>query len=261
MLLGRKPGIILALSNCTTFSSTGKQNLADKMSADDHIAVRDEEPTCPRCHKIMAAGVTVCSSCGHDSKGRPATFEPYEKFWEPGWPFAKRVRVFVIGEGIGLTMLVIAAFLGELGPALVSLLIFTGMLTFMLGTFNCVGLTRNRRGRVGITKSWRVCFCPLEPVKLQLGEFDGVVSGADREADLWDWVIFLVLLPFGLVLGFIWWYVAIHSVRYFVALSKHQGAPEDYLYRGLSQEFMEEMTSTIREIAFPAVELPHSRKA
>jgi hypothetical protein len=67
-------------------------------------------------------------------------------------------------------------------------------------------------------------------------------------------------LGFGLVPGIIWWYVAIHCDRFFVALSKHQGAPEDFLYRGLSQQHMEEMARSIKEVAFPPLELPHDAK-
>jgi hypothetical protein len=91
---------------------------------------------------------------------------------------------------------------------------------------------------------------PLPPFKAKLGDYDGVTSGINREADLWDWIIFFVLFGVGFIPGIIWWYLAIHRDQYFVALVNGHGAPAYYLYRGASQEQMEEMTQTIQGVAF-----------
>jgi hypothetical protein len=230
------------------------------MDSDDYIAVRDEDPTCPRCGRVKTAGIAVCAECGHDSQARPTTCEPFENHWEPGLSFVQRVRVFFICQGVGLTMLVIAALLRELVPAMFSWVLITAMLAFLLGTYKRIDLKRNQRGRVALTQTWRICFLARPPTRMRLSEYDDVVNGLDRDADFWDWLLLFVLLGFFLVPGIIWWYVAIHSDRFFVALSKHQGAPEDFLYRGSNQELMKDMARSIKEVGFPAPELPHGAK-
>jgi hypothetical protein len=44
-----------------------------------------------------------------------------------------------------------------------------------------------------------------------------------------------------LVPGFIWWYVAIYKVYFHVALAQDHGHSEVYVYRGRSQEQMNEI--------------------
>jgi hypothetical protein len=231
------------------------------MSSDHYLVVRDEEPTCPRCRKVMAAGATACAACGHDPQARPATCQPFEKHWEQGFSFVLRVRVFLICQGVGLTLLLIAAFLGEIGPAAFSWVLFTAMLAFLLGTYRRIDLKRSPRGKIALTQTWRLGFLARSPTKMRLSEYEGVVTGLDRDADFWDWLLLFVLLSCGLVPGIIWWYVAIHCDRFFVALSKHQGASEDFLYRGSNQVQMEDMARSIKEVAFPDLELPHDAKA
>jgi hypothetical protein len=220
------------------------------MSDSAIFEIRGEEPTCPRCKEVMPAGETTCPTCGHCQDAQPAVIEPLTRHWEAGLPTARRVAIFMIGQGIGLTMLVIAAFIGELLAALVSWLIFTGMLVFIVGTYDCVNLTRNQKGRVALTRSWRVCFVPRPPIKLRLSEYDGIGTGMDRDADMWDWLLVLVLLSFGLIPGIIGWYWMIHCDKFFVALVRGHGAPAYFLYRGTSEAHMHDMAATIREVAF-----------
>jgi len=223
----------------------------EEENSDPYLVVRNAEPICPRCQQVMAAGTTVCTACGHDLTVRQTTYKPLVKHWDAGLPPILRRRIFLIGQGLALLSLVIAAFMGELVAALLSWLVYTGMLAFLLGTYDCVDLTRNQRGRVVLTKTWHICFVFRRPVRLRLSEYDSVANGLDRDADMWDWLLLFVLLCFGLIPGIIWWYLAIHCDRFYVALSKGHGAPEYHLYRGTSQKHMEELARTIREAAFP----------
>jgi hypothetical protein len=225
-------------------------NWDDDDDGDPTFAVRSEEPTCPKCQRILTAGVTVCPACGHDQKPRPANYKPLAKHWDAGWTLAFRVRVLVIVQGLCVVAVSVAGFTGEVVPALIAWLVFTAISTFMLGTFDCVDLKRNPQGRVTLTRTWRVFFVPMQPFKAKLGDYDGVTSGIDRDADMFDWLIFCVLFGVGFIPGIIWWYLAIHRDRFFVALANGHGAPAYYLYRGASQEQMEEMTQTIQDVAF-----------
>ena len=96
----------------------------------------------------------------------------------------------------------------------------------------------------------RACSCGRCDAPLRSSSYDGVTSGIDRDADMFDWLIFCVLFGVGFIPGIIWWYLAIHRDRFFVALASGHGAPAYYLYRGASQEQVEEMTQTIQDVAF-----------
>jgi hypothetical protein len=227
----------------------------DDQDGDGVFQVRGEEPTCPCCQKVMARGAMVCPACSHDQHARQ-TFEPLAKRWEPGLSYLRRIRIFLVCQGLGLLSLLLAAVMGELGAALVSWFFFTALLTCLLGTYYSVELTRNQRGRVALTKIWSIAFVRMSPIKLRLGDFEGVAIGKDRDPEMWDWIVLCGLLLFALIPGIIWWYLAIRGDRGFVALTRDHGAPAYWLYRGTNEELMAEMSCSIREVAFPALELP-----
>jgi hypothetical protein len=198
-------------------------------------------------------GATVCSGCGHDleAKRREKTFAVVLEHWEAGLPAPLRVGIFLACQGLAVIILVMAAYNDELEGAVFSWFVFTGMLAFLLGTYDWVDLTRNQRGRVVLTKTWRICFVPRPPITFRLSEYEGVATGRDHAADFWDWMVFLTLLGMGVIPGLIWWYFAIHRDRFFVALTAYHGAPEYYLYRGLDEEHMKRMAAVVTEVAFP----------
>jgi hypothetical protein len=201
---------------------------------------------------ILVPGATICTGCGCDLEVKKENNLPViVKHWEAGLPAPWRVGLFLACQGLAVFGLVMAAYHDELGTGLFSWFVFTGMLAFLLGTYDWVDLTRNHRGRVALTKSWRVCFVPLPPVTFRLSEFEGVTSGKDQSADIWDWLALFTLLAMGIVPGLLWFYFAIYRDKFFVALTAYHGAPEEYLYRGMSEEHMREMTRTISEVAFP----------
>lgn len=246
----------------STSSSTAIQAASTPEAADEEVeeegsspyaVAKTEEVACPSCRKILAPGTSVCTGCGHDLEvKRDRTLPVVVRHWQVGLPPPWRVGIFLLGQVLAVLALVMAAYHDELSTAVFSWFLFTGMLAFLLGTYDWVDLTRNHRGRVVLSKTWRFCFVPRPPVVFRLSEYEGVTSGRDRGADLWDWLAFFTLLGMGLVPGLIWFYFCIYRDRFFVALTQCHGSPEEYLYRGLNEEHMHEMTRTIDGVAFPS---------
>jgi len=42
------------------------------------------------------------------------------------------------------------------------------LLAFVLGTFDRIELTQNERGKLRLTRTWRVCFAERQPVRIYL---------------------------------------------------------------------------------------------
>src|SRR5262249_57039262 len=110
-----------------------------------------------------------------------------------------------------------------------------------------VDLVRNTRGRVQLTKTWRICFMPQPTRTIALKEYEGILTGHRRDVDFWDWFMLFMLLGFGLIPGVIWWFYAIHKDSYYVALTRDHGFPDLMLYRGWNQARVLEIATTLRD--------------
>ena len=127
-----------------------------------------------------------------------------------------------------------------------------GLLSFLLGTFQRVEITREGRGRVVVTQTWRYCFIPTSPRVTPVRNFGSVSSGIWHEPGFWEWLIFLLLLLPGIVPALIWWYFVIRQFGYFVALTRDHGYATVYVYRGRSEKQRSDIASTLSQ----AAELP-----
>jgi hypothetical protein len=211
------------------------------------------ERRCPDCNKVMEADSVVCARCGFNletGKKPRKVYEPVERTWEAGMPLRRRVTLFVASEVVVLlTGVLVARLTGSPALFLVPWLLFTGMLAFVLGTYDRVDLSRNTRGKVFLSKTWRICFRPLAPVSIKVIEYEAVVTGAVHETDFWDWILFLTLFSFGVLPG-LWWYIyGMSQDTYFVALARDHGYPETVLYRGWNEKHMQDIANTLREVA------------
>jgi hypothetical protein len=122
---------------------------------------------------------------------------------------------------------------------------------FVLGTYDRVTLTRTAKGKVTITKVWRVCFVPLPERVIRWREHEGVVV---RQSDvgLVEWLILAILLP-GILTAFLWWWFAIRPGRVMVALTQNLGDPVSILYAGTNTEQAKEIAEAVRD----ATNLPY----
>jgi hypothetical protein len=207
---------------------------------------------CPECTWVSPPEAVVCGRCGFDfrtGKMPAKVYEPVERHWEADLTLGRRLVLYaalqVLPVASGLFM---AWWTHSLAGFVIPWLVFSGLLAFILGTYCGIDLSRDRRGRVRITRTWRVGFLPRPPVTVRLAEFESVATGRANEADVWDWVILLFLVPFGLIGAFVYWHFFINQDQFFVSLCKDHGYPSFTLYQGWSQSQMEEIADTVREV-------------
>lgn len=211
-----------------------------------------DDVKCPKCCFMLPPGSVLCVRCGFDLKKRKRvsrTYQPIERVWETSASYQTRFTAFLGCEAVGLGVGLWGVFWGgaDLGVFLGAFLGLTGMLAFLFGTFDRIHLTRDPRGRVQLTKTWRVAFYALSPQSIDVRSFEGIVSGRHREVSTWEYWIFFLLLFCAIVPGIIWWYLAIYKVTYHVSLSRDHGFPSYILYSGWSEMQMREIAYTLRD--------------
>jgi hypothetical protein len=239
---------------------------------------------CPNCKAEMEPTAVVCISCGYDRRTRKTpkkTHEPFERTWEPGLPFARRLQICLALMG--------AFFLLGLGGTIasrewlsfiLSWLTFTGMMLFLFGTYDRVNLTRNERGQVRLYHALRFGFIEFKNERIVLGDYEGIVTGRVSEwgcfpaaftgllllsgllsamnimfsalaADQIGFLEYIGMLFF-LVLGFvpagIAYVVFFHKIQFFVALSEAHGYPAKKLYQGWDEAYSVDVAATVSKI-------------
>ena len=212
-----------------------------------------EELKCPGCRKALPADAVVCAACGFNretGKKPPKVYEPLERHWEAGLTLRSRILVFVAFQAVALPLgLFCSLAFDEVPGFLCCWLVGTVMAAFLLGTYDRVDLARNKRGRITLTKTWRVCFVARPPDTIRVSDHEGVVTGRSRDVGFWDWFILFMLLPMGLIPAVVWYFYTINHDSFQVALCRDHGYPETVLYRGWSQEHMRDIARTLSEAA------------
>ncbi|MGF1582980.1 MAG: hypothetical protein ACFCD0_26975 [Gemmataceae bacterium] len=209
------------------------------------------QKSCPECDSQLDPNAMVCVSCGYHFGRRERvrkTYEPVDSEWESGPPLGTRVQIFF---GCILAWLLLGLPATQFRPHL--MLVVGGLWVavcvifgFLFGTFDHLRLTRNRKGKTTLVKTWYICFIPQKPFKIPLSEYDGVTTGKWNESSCLAWIIFFAFLPF-IIPAIIWWYVAIHMDIFYAAFTRDQGVPDTTLYRGWSQERAYEISQEVRE--------------
>ena len=217
--------------------------------------VDGRDKPCPGCGRHIPVEAMLCTSCGYDQKtGKKVakTFEPVQRTWEAGWSFGRRRTVFIIGQSVTLSLGIIGSIsLGEYFLFFLPWLLFTLMTVYLLGTWDRIDLTRNKKGKVVLKQTWRFFFLAQPTKTIPLGDYEGISFGKWRDADFWDWMIALFGLLMGIGPGVLWWYFFIHKETFYVALTKDHGHPELFLYRGWKEDYMRDMADTIQTVVFP----------
>jgi len=109
------------------------------------------------------------------------------------------------------------------GGAITAFIVSELLWAFLLGTYPRVNLSRDKRGKVTLTKTWRVCFIERPPQSFDVLEFQGVRTGYASDVSIMDWIIAILLLPAGIAPGIIWWYVFIQLDQHTVHLVREHG--------------------------------------
>jgi hypothetical protein len=218
---------------------------------DSPYAFSDKElPTCPQCRKDMPRGAVLCAACGFDTRTRRKVereYVPVERTWDADMSLQTRVTIAAAAEGLYLVTAAVAALIAGLEPwgLVCTWVMFTAMLCFVLGTYDRITLTRTRKGRTKVTKQWRAFFVPLAPVTTDVHGFEGVTTGTWHDAGFLEWLVCINLLPLGLIPAVIYWYNAIYKPHFHVALALDHGHSEVYVYRGRSEEQMNDIADAL----------------
>jgi hypothetical protein len=205
-------------------------------------------PVCPACRKLLDAGAVVCVSCGYHLRKRKKLvkqYQPIHRRWETNYPLRPRLALFLVLWSLTLATHVIGLSLTG-GPSgyLASLFVFTAMASFVLGTYDTIELSRDRKGHVTLIKTWRAFFFPLLPERLYITGHSAIVTGRNSESGFWEWFVLLCLLP-SVIPAFLWWYVAIHKIMFHAALARDHGYPAVMVYKGWSEEQMNDIAQTL----------------
>jgi hypothetical protein len=237
---------------------------------------------CPNCNRPLDPETVVCLSCGFNRQTRQKLkqeYQPIARSWETDWPLRTRLLIFLMIQGGSLGLGVLSAVLGgaELKDFALSWFLSGFMLAFLLGSYERIQLTRNRKGRVELSKFWRFAFVPIPRKDVPVWRHEGIVTGKYVSAGYFEWLVLLGMLISGVLpvcldilstIGFgtmehpvkivaqliiglippgIWWYFTIHKLTFFVALCRDHGFPETYVYKGWHEEQMHEIAETLRD--------------
>jgi|SRR5262245_2571650 len=207
---------------------------------------------CEQCTKWIDIHAVVCVHCGYDAEKKQKaerTYQPVDREWEAGWPFHVRLALFLACQAINVGTLVLSLVGDGLLPAsLTGICFYIFLQAFLLGTYDTVRIRRNKKGQAEITITWRVCFIPMAPKKLNWREFEGVAWGHYNSTGLIDWWIAIVLLPFFIIPAILWWWFVIRADRFYAALARDRGYPDTYLYRGKNERQAKEIAQTATDV-------------
>ena len=214
--------------------------------------VTAKEPKCPQCGMRLEPAATECPGCGWDlrtGKKPKRIHEPAELAWEAGMSLYRRRLIFALGIALGVAIGVPISIASESwAGGLISWMVFVALTAFLLGTYPRVDLSRSKRGKVTLTKTWRAFFVERPTISFEVREFQAVRTGFDRDVHFLDWFIACMLLPVGIVPGIIWWYLFIQIDQHTVTLVREHGYGSDVLYRGVSEKMAKDMAQALEEI-------------
>jgi hypothetical protein len=232
-----------------------------------------EERRCSECRNVIEQDAVVCVHCGFHFEKREKIrreYEPLDRAWESGLPLRWRVRIFAGMTAASLASNILLVVMTDLGLDFgwgIPWLCATAMLAFLLGTYNRIHMTRNKRGRVTLKETWRICFVPLQEHELDLRIYEGVSIQQRFERTFWDWLMLLFLaapavslvpavlarnwmgilylIPFAVVPALLWWLLVMQRTLYEASLTRDHGYAAKLLYRGWSKALQEEIVETL----------------
>lgn len=200
---------------------------------------------CASCGKQIDLLAVICVHCGYNAELKEKverTYQPIEREWESGWPFNVRLAIFLAMQSLNVASLAFSFFIGGyVGVTVFGVGFYVALQAFIFGSYESVRIRRNRKGQTDVTVTWRVCFIPMAPKKINWRQHEGVAFGAYDATSLMDWIMLLFLLPMFILPAILWYFYIIRPDRFFAALCRDRGFPETYLYRGMNEKRAKEV--------------------
>src|SRR5262245_17249736 len=102
----------------------------------------------------------------------PIVLSASAKSWETLWPLTTRLKILYAILTLNVGLLPVGWLLTGNVPATFSALIVNSLLqAFLLGTFDRIDLIRSDKGKVSLTRTWRIAFYSLQPARIRWSEF------------------------------------------------------------------------------------------
>jgi len=212
----------------------------------------EEIRECPYCHATVNPDADFCGACGFmlTPLKTEGTGRALERRWESGWSFRRRLTAFLICQGLSVISVIGGIRAGFSPFTLVfPFVMYAGMTAFLFGSYNWVDLYRNKKGKLRLTQTWRICFIQRPPTTLKLREYEELAMGVEHVYDATDWIVLLFMFLCGILPGLIWYVYSSSKDTYFLSLCRDHGFPVVTLYRGWDQDKMEDMAETISKAA------------
>jgi hypothetical protein len=215
--------------------------------------VTGDAPTkpCPECDRRVPVRDEVCNRCGYNFATRERakrTYEPVHLEWEEGWPFERRVMIFVGAQVLNFISLAALMISGQ-GTTSFILVVMTFFLqAFLLGTYQKLSLDRTTKGKITLNSRWRVAFLaqPSKPARWK--EHESLIIVRSNEFNPIDVCFALILLLYCVIPGVLFWWFVIHSDKFTITLCKDHGFPETPIFRTLSEERAKEIMQTVSDV-------------
>ncbi len=213
----------------------------------------DAVRSCPQCRRDIPRDSVLCTLCGYNlqtGKKAKQEFDPVERDWQGGWPLNVRRGLFFAAAAVYLIACVASVAAGApVFGALFPFLLFTAMTAFLLGTYDHIHLTRNKKGRVRLTKTWTVCFFRRPPKEVDVNDYGGLSYGPMDETSIMEWLILLIMIGVFIIPGLLWFYFVFIRTTFQIALTKQHGHDELVLYRGSNEKLVLDIAQTLRKVA------------
>jgi ribosomal protein L32 len=215
-----------------------------------YLFAEKDLPKCPKCKKEMPRDAVLCTSCGFDLQRRKKvvrTYESIHRVWETD--LSMQERLMYVGAMQVFHWIVAALTITFMGgtatPFLVGWPVVIALSCWVLGTYERIELNRDSKGHVRLTRTWRCCFIPLQPVTTEVRGFEGVTTGQWHDAGFLEWLVLGSLLFLYVVPALVWWYVAIYKMHFHVALAIDHGHADVWVYRGRRDDQMNEIADAL----------------
>lgn len=171
---------------------------------------------------------------------------PASESWDSHWSLAARVKVLAVMLSVNLIAFPIGwTLLDSFSAALSTLVTMSLLQTFLIGTFDRITLSRSSKGAISLIRAWRVAFFPLEPKRVRWSGFESLRIVQMGGSHIEDWILFVILLPYGGILALLWWWFVIRPERVNVALCTAHGVADTILYRSTDMAQAKKVATSI----------------